>query len=77
VGHSPIFASDELLLKAPKARSTVADMDILRDEGIAYGENLKQAGVEVIVEVYEKAPHRIIGPYWVVVGLYGLRLDQI
>lgn len=57
---SPIFAPDDLLSKAPRAWIAVAEMDILRDEGIAYGEKLAQAGVEVVVKVYEKAPHPII-----------------
>jgi acetyl esterase/lipase len=58
--NSPIFAPDDLLSRAPKAWIAVAEMDILRDEGIAYGEKLEQAGVEVTVKVYEKAPHPIM-----------------
>ena len=58
---SPIFASDDLLSKAPEAWIAVAEMDILRDEGIAYGEKLKQAGVQVDVKLYEKVPHPTMG----------------
>jgi len=57
---SPIFAPDDIFSKAPKAWIAVAEMDILRDEGIAYGEKLKQAGAQVDVKVYEKAPHQIM-----------------
>jgi acetyl esterase/lipase len=55
--NSPIFAPDDIFSKAPKAWIGVTGIDILRDEGIAYGEKLKQAGVQVDVKVYEKVPH--------------------
>lgn len=55
---SPIFATDEMLAKTPKAWIGVAALDILRDEGVAYGKRLTQVGVESRVKVYEKAPHQ-------------------
>lgn len=55
---SPIFAPSDLLAKAPKALILVAGLDILRDEGIAYGTKLTQVGVDARVKVYDKAPHQ-------------------
>ncbi|PPR01065.1 hypothetical protein CVT26_016012 [Gymnopilus dilepis] len=57
---SPIFAPEELLKKVPKAWIGVCELDILRDEGVKYGEKLKAAGVEVEVEVYKGAPHPVM-----------------
>ena len=57
---SPIFAPDELAAKSPKTWIAVCEMDILRDEGIAYGEKLKKLGVEVETKVYKGAPHPIM-----------------
>ena len=58
--NSPIFAPEELFKKSPPAWIGVAELDILRDEGIAYGEKLKKAGVPVEVKVYKGAPHPIM-----------------
>ncbi|KAF8990855.1 alpha/beta hydrolase fold-domain-containing protein [Cyathus striatus] len=57
---SPYFAPVNLLEKTPKAWIGLAELDILKGEGIAYGEKLKQAGVEVHVEIYKGAPHPIM-----------------
>jgi acetyl esterase/lipase len=57
---SPIFAPKELLARVPRAWIGVAGLDILRDEGIAYGKILEQGGVEVEVQVYEGGPHPIM-----------------
>ena len=57
--NSPIFAPDGLVIHAPKAWIAVTEMDILRDEGLAYGEKLTRAGVDVTMKVYEKVPHLI------------------
>ena len=46
-----------MFAQAPKAWIAVTEMDILRDEGIAYGKKLQQAGVTVEIRVYEKVPH--------------------
>ena len=58
--NSPIFAPDDLVRKAPPAWIAVAELDILRDEGIAYGEKLKKVGVAADVKVYIGAPHPIM-----------------
>lgn len=58
--NSPIFAPEELFKKSPPAWIAVAELDILRDEGIAYGEKLKKAGVAADVKVYVGAPHPIM-----------------
>lgn len=57
---SPIFAPPELIRKLPKAWIGVAELDILKEEGIAYGEKLKKEGVEVEIVVYKRAPHPIM-----------------
>ena len=57
---SPIFAPRELVSKVPRAWIGVAELDILRDEGVAYGEMLKREGVQVETVVYPKAPHPIM-----------------
>lgn len=57
---SPAFAPKELLEKVPKAWIAVAELDILREEGIQYGEKLKELGVEVETVVYKGAPHPIM-----------------
>ncbi|PCH34921.1 hypothetical protein WOLCODRAFT_155577 [Wolfiporia cocos MD-104 SS10] len=54
---SPIFAPDEAFKKAPKTWLTVMELDILRDEALAYGEKLQKAGVEVDVKYYKGIPH--------------------
>ncbi|EPQ60667.1 lipase/ esterase [Gloeophyllum trabeum ATCC 11539] len=57
---SPLFAPEELVRKAPRAWVAVCEMDILRDEGLAYGERLRKAGVEVETQVYKGAPHHVM-----------------
>lgn len=57
---SPIFYPDDLIAKAPPAWIGLAELDILRDEGLAYAEKLKKAGVEVEVQIYTGAPHPIM-----------------
>jgi len=59
--NSPMFASDAALAKVPPAFICVCELDILRDEGIAYGEKLKSLGVKVETKVYPRAPHQILG----------------
>jgi len=59
--NSPIFASDAALAKVPPAFVSVCELDILRDEGIAYADKLKSLGVKVEVKVYPRAPHNILG----------------
>ncbi|GBE78813.1 AB hydrolase superfamily protein [Sparassis crispa] len=58
--NSPIYASEALFAKAPPAWVAVMELDILRDEGIAYGEKLKKAGVPVEVKMYKRVPHQVM-----------------
>ena len=57
---SPFFAPDDLVSKIPKAWIGVAELDILRDEGMQYGEKLSKVGVEVEIDLYKGAPHPIM-----------------
>jgi acetyl esterase len=52
---SPLFSADHGGL--PPALVQTADLDPLRDEGLAYAERLRQAGVPVRVTNYPRAPH--------------------
>ncbi len=51
---SPLFG--ELNDVAP-AVILVAGFDVLRDEGIEYAQNLKEAGVDTELKIYESLPH--------------------
>ena len=57
---SPIFAPDEAFKRAPPAWICVAELDILRDEGLAYAEKLRSFGVAVETKVYAGCPHPIM-----------------
>jgi acetyl esterase/lipase len=57
---SPLLAQVEMFHKVPKAWIAVMELDILRDEGIAYGEKLLTAGVPAEIKTYKGAPHQII-----------------
>jgi len=57
---SPILAPDDWLGKCPPTWIAVSEYDVLRDEGIAYGDKLKKAGVPVEIVVYKRAPHPIM-----------------
>lgn len=52
---SPLFATDHGGL--PPALVQTADLDPLRDEGLAYAERLRQAGATVRMTNYARAPH--------------------
>ena len=58
--NSPIFAPDEAFKFAPPAWIGVAELDVLRDEGIVYGEKLQSFGVPVETKIYKGAPHPIM-----------------
>jgi len=49
---SPLRAEHAQLFGLPPALIQVAEFDVLRDEGIAYGRKLDEAGVEVTVTQY-------------------------
>ncbi|KAF9564021.1 hypothetical protein CPC08DRAFT_748599 [Agrocybe pediades] len=57
---SPLFAPDELVRQLPGAWIAVCEKDILKEEGVQYGDKLAKAGVEVEIEVYKGAPHPIM-----------------
>ena len=66
---SPLFATKELLqpgtpsgksASKPGAWIGVCELDILSEEGVEFGEKLRDAGWEVEVEVYKGAPHPIM-----------------
>ncbi|KAG9315599.1 alpha/beta hydrolase fold-domain-containing protein [Chiua virens] len=59
--NSPIYAPQKLLAKAPPAWVGICEMDILRDEGIAYGEKLRGLGVKVEIKQYKGVPHQTLG----------------
>ncbi|KAK4706136.1 hypothetical protein P7C70_g73, partial [Phenoliferia sp. Uapishka_3] len=52
---SPLLAPS--LSNLPPALVSVAELDLLRDEGLAYAMRLANAGVDVTTLVYPKAPH--------------------
>ncbi|THH19553.1 hypothetical protein EW146_g1635 [Bondarzewia mesenterica] len=57
---SPIYAPQDLLARTPKAWVGLAELDLLRPEGEAYGEMLRKAGVETEIKVYKGATHSIV-----------------
>jgi acetyl esterase/lipase len=57
---SPFLAPDDLVSKIPNAWIGVAELDILRDEGIQYGAKLSKVGIEVEIDLYKGAPHPIM-----------------
>lgn len=57
---SPLLSTSHSFRGLPKAWIAVCDLDILRDEGLAYAERLREAGVDVEVVNYKRAPHPIM-----------------
>ena len=58
VRASPLLADD--LAGLPPAYIVVAGFDVLRDEGIAYAEKLRAAGVSVTLRVHTDAVHPML-----------------
>ncbi|KAH8120164.1 lipase/ esterase [Phellopilus nigrolimitatus] len=58
--NSPIFAPDESFKNVPDAWIAVGELDILRDEGIAYGEKLEKSGRKAEIKIYKGSPHPIM-----------------
>jgi acetyl esterase len=56
---SPLLAAD--LSNLPPASVVIADHDPLRDEGLAYAERLREAGVPVALHRYPDAMHAFVG----------------
>jgi acetyl esterase/lipase len=63
---SPIFAPDELFTRSPKHTFvSICEVDILRDEGLAYAEKIRrnikeEDGKTVTVKIYAGAPHPVM-----------------
>ncbi|KAI0275098.1 alpha/beta hydrolase fold-domain-containing protein [Gloeopeniophorella convolvens] len=57
---SPLLALDVMFRKVPKAWVAVTELDVLRDEGIAYAEKIRAAGISAEVKIYKGAPHPIM-----------------
>ena len=62
---SPLLAAD--LSNLPPASVVIADHDPLRDEGLAYAERLREAGVPVALHRYPDAMHAFVG-FAVIIG---------
>lgn len=57
---SPNLASRDILGESPKTWIAVSEFDLLAPEGIAYGEQLRRAGVEVDIETYKGSTHSLL-----------------
>ncbi|KAF9483288.1 hypothetical protein BDN70DRAFT_873983 [Pholiota conissans] len=57
---SPLFAPDELVAKLPPAWVGVAELDILKEEGVQYAKKMEKVGITVEIAEYKGAPHPIM-----------------
>ena len=54
---SPLFYAEANFSKLPPAYIGVAELDVLRSEGEAYAEKLREGGVPVQLKVFKGMPH--------------------
>lgn len=57
---SPLLASLDQLAASPRTLIITAEIDVLRDEGEAYGRRLIEAGVDVVTTRYNAAIHDFV-----------------
>ncbi|KAK1961761.1 hypothetical protein LY78DRAFT_661850 [Colletotrichum sublineola] len=57
---SPCFAPADVLARSPPTWLAVAEVDLLTPEGLAYADQLRDAGVDVQTEVYKGATHSVL-----------------
>lgn len=57
---SPLLASNEALAKLPPAHVAVSGFDVLRDEGIAYANRMRDVGVPLTLQVVEGHIHAFV-----------------
>ncbi|KAK6197426.1 Alpha/Beta hydrolase protein [Scheffersomyces amazonensis] len=60
VEASPLFYSDESFAKNPPCIVAVAECDVLKSEGIKYGEKLRKNGVKTDINIYPGMPHPVM-----------------
>ncbi|KAH6904119.1 Alpha/Beta hydrolase protein [Coprinopsis sp. MPI-PUGE-AT-0042] len=58
---SPLLTPPDLLKNVAPAWLALGEVDLLREEGLAYGKKLKQSGVPVDIEIYKGVPHGFMG----------------
>lgn len=57
---SPLYFPETSFKKCPPAYIAVAELDVLRAEGVFYGEKLARSGVPVTIKVYKGVPHVVM-----------------
>lgn len=70
---SPNLAPLEILKSSPRTWIAVSEHDLLAPEAVAFGEMLKEVGVEVGMKSYQGSTHALLalsGMYYVLLDLY-------
>jgi len=57
---SPNLAQSDVLAKSPKTWIAVSELDLLAPEGLAFGQQLVDAGIKVEMKVYKGSTHSIL-----------------